>query len=218
MANDGNSFDNTLVEVAKDVDPSDNSPAEDLHTERQKEIDDWYDFRSDEINVGAIAGEDEEEEECPKKKKKGDGIRDVIVALRKNQPQVTTGLINNWFDEVIELPDPPHHLATVRPGGLELDNNNIVSSLAPEHEHEAGVPKLNTSLKRKFNADSTPSPVPSESPSKRSHKQLLLLPPGATVHNRFHRVFIPTYERWVGTLENPWFIPDDVAVKTMQSI
>ncbi|KAF8258725.1 hypothetical protein EI94DRAFT_1620309, partial [Lactarius quietus] len=44
------------------------------------------------------------------------------------------------------------------------------------------------------------------------------LPPGATVHNRLHQVFIPTYERWVGTLENPWFIPDNVAVKTMQSI
>ncbi|KAF8256463.1 hypothetical protein EI94DRAFT_1519517, partial [Lactarius quietus] len=44
------------------------------------------------------------------------------------------------------------------------------------------------------------------------------LPPGAMVHNRFHRVFIPTYKQWVGMLENPWFIPDDVAVKTMQSI
>ncbi|KAF8267190.1 hypothetical protein EI94DRAFT_1802036 [Lactarius quietus] len=97
--------------------------------------------------------------------------------------KVTAGLINNWFDEVVDASrsTPSLSNSSSQPRGLELDNDNIVSSLAPEHGHEAGIPELNTSLKRKFNADSTPSPVPSESRSKRSHKQLLPLPPGAAV-------------------------------------
>jgi hypothetical protein len=34
----------------------------------------------------------------------------------------------------------------------------------------------------------------------------------------FCGVFIPTYEQWVGTQANPWVIPDDVAIKTLQVI
>ncbi|KAH9019020.1 hypothetical protein EDB85DRAFT_1873448 [Lactarius pseudohatsudake] len=44
------------------------------------------------------------------------------------------------------------------------------------------------------------------------------LPPGAEENNRFRAVFIPTYERWVGTQANPWVIPDDVAMPVLQSI
>ncbi|KAI9432302.1 hypothetical protein BJY52DRAFT_1132819, partial [Lactarius psammicola] len=44
------------------------------------------------------------------------------------------------------------------------------------------------------------------------------LPPGAEENNQFHGVFIPTYERWVGTQANPWVIPDDVAIPVLQAI
>ncbi|KAH9023836.1 hypothetical protein EDB85DRAFT_300801 [Lactarius pseudohatsudake] len=44
------------------------------------------------------------------------------------------------------------------------------------------------------------------------------LPPGADTNNRFRRVFIPTYERWVGTRANPWLIPDHVAIPVLQTI
>jgi hypothetical protein len=51
------------------------------------EIDEWFDEKpeSEENNLEAvvIAGQGQ----LPKKKKKGDGLRDVIVALRKNLPQ-----------------------------------------------------------------------------------------------------------------------------------
>ncbi|KAH9057705.1 hypothetical protein EDB87DRAFT_1012581 [Lactarius vividus] len=45
---------------------------------------------------------------------------------------------------------------------------------------------------------------------------LLLL--GAESGNRFRRVFILTYERWVGTRANPWVIPDHVAIPVLQTI
>ncbi|KAH9034007.1 hypothetical protein EDB83DRAFT_1784674 [Lactarius deliciosus] len=44
------------------------------------------------------------------------------------------------------------------------------------------------------------------------------LPPGAETNNRFRRVFIPTYERWVGTRANTWVIPDHVAIPVLQTI
>ncbi|KAI9433889.1 hypothetical protein H4582DRAFT_1788806, partial [Lactarius indigo] len=44
------------------------------------------------------------------------------------------------------------------------------------------------------------------------------LPPGTETNNRFRRVFIPTYERWVGTRANPWVIPDHVAIPVLQTI
>lgn len=38
------------------------------------------------------------------------------------------------------------------------------------------------------------------------------------MNNRFRLVFIPTYERWVGTQANPWVIPDDTAIQVLQTI
>jgi hypothetical protein len=34
----------------------------------------------------------------------------------------------------------------------------------------------------------------------------------------FRGVFIPTYKQWVRTQANPWVIPDDVVIKTLQVI
>jgi hypothetical protein len=53
---------------------------------------------------------------------------------------------------------------------------------------------------------------------KRPRKKALALPPGADDNNIFCGVFIPMYERWVGTQANPWVIPDSVAIVAMQTI
>jgi hypothetical protein len=62
----------------------------------------------------------------------------------------------------------------------------------------------------------TLSPTPPA--PKKARKKLAPLPAGAEDDNMFRAVFIPTYERWIGTLANPWVIPDDVAIKTLQTI
>ena len=54
--------------------------------------------------------------------------------------------------------------------------------------------------------------------AKKARKKCTALPPGAEENNRFRGVFIPTYERWVGTQANPWVIPDDVAIPVLQAI
>jgi hypothetical protein len=63
---------------------------------------------------------------------------------------------------------------------------------------------------------STFSPVPSS--NKKPRRKIASLPSGAEDDNMFRGTFIPTYERWVGTQANPWVIPDDVAIKTLQAI
>jgi hypothetical protein len=52
---------------------------------------------------------------------------------------------------------------------------------------------------------------------KKARKKMWL-PPGAETDNRFRAIFIPTYERWVGTQANPWVIPDTVAITILQAI
>ncbi|KAH8982929.1 hypothetical protein EDB86DRAFT_2811923 [Lactarius hatsudake] len=54
--------------------------------------------------------------------------------------------------------------------------------------------------------------------TKKPHTSRRSLPFGAEENNRFHAVFIPTYEWWVGTQANPWVIPDDIAILVLQSI
>jgi hypothetical protein len=54
--------------------------------------------------------------------------------------------------------------------------------------------------------------------NKKLRRKIAPLPSGAEVGNMFRGTFIPTYERWVGTQANPWVIPDDVAIKTLQAI
>lgn len=71
-------------------------------------------------------------------------------------------------------------------------------------------------LKRKVDPDETMSPAPSS--YKKQRKVQYPLPPGAEDDNKFRGVFIPTYERWVGTQDNPWVIPDNVAIRTLQTI
>ena len=71
-------------------------------------------------------------------------------------------------------------------------------------------------LKRELDPDLILSPVPAT--NKRSRKRFAPLPSGAEDGNRFRAVFIPTYERWVGSQANPWLIPDHVATRTLQTI
>ena len=54
--------------------------------------------------------------------------------------------------------------------------------------------------------------------SSKKRKQFAPLPAQAFAGNRFRRVFIPTYERWVGTQANPWVIPDHDTIEVLQAI
>ncbi|KAI9436203.1 hypothetical protein H4582DRAFT_2078814 [Lactarius indigo] len=87
-------------------------------------------------------------------------------------------------------------------------------------DYQAPLPGLGSVtqalLKRRLNTD-TASPVV-QPVAKKARRKVYSLPPGAEENNRFRAVFIPTYERWVGTQANPWVIPDDVAISVLQSI
>jgi hypothetical protein len=60
------------------------------------------------------------------------------------------------------------------------------------------------------------SPAPTS--NRKNRRKFSPLPFGAEDDNMFCGVFIPTYERWVRTQANPWVIPDDIAIKTLQVI
>ena len=71
-------------------------------------------------------------------------------------------------------------------------------------------------MKRKNEVDpDKPGALPT---SKKACKKMAPLPDGAELYNRFRRIFIPTYEHWVGMQSNPWLITDDVAVLVLQAI
>ena len=117
-----------------------------------------------------------------------------------------------------------------RAGGKYDIGDDTLPSPAPAHK--ANTPNLTASfffslapcsywlaqlnLKCKVDPDVTISPAPTS--YKKHRKVQYPLPPGAEDDNTFRGVFIPTYERWVGMQDDPWAIPDDVAIRTLQTI
>jgi hypothetical protein len=128
------------------------------------------------------------------------------------------------------LPKTPFY----QPGGLDNiknilnDDDDILANLVPLHKTTRVPNKLvsfvirllfslmlslrQVPLKRELD-DLTLTPVLTA--NKKNRKSF---PIAAEDENRFRGVFIPTYERWVGTQANPWVIPDDVAITTLQII
>ncbi|KAF8259048.1 hypothetical protein EI94DRAFT_1814071 [Lactarius quietus] len=72
-----------------------------------------------------------------------------------------------------------------------------------------------TQLKRKREVTPTPSEMPA---AKTACQMLSALPAGAEVRNRCRIYFIPTYVRWIAMQDNPWAIPDQIAILALQAI
>lgn len=154
--------------------------------------------------------------------------------------QSNSGIIANWADQVADAasctPTPSSHNLT-RAGLDHVSSGSRRTTREKENKILAGLAqtkhvRLFTSLsfsflliwslqklpqKRKLD-DNEVTLYPTPPARKKACKELAPLPPGTEDNNMFHSVFIPTYERWIGTLADPWVIPDDVAIKTLQTI